>query len=157
MYCIKHKLDKSFYKKDRAICKDYRIGKKKRKCNNISETFLVTIVRKNKRTLLVRPRFSGETYFMLKILSRVPVRDIHMITKSPPGQYPNSRSKIEEFSEEFKPLNEDENAILVFDVFLSTSENKYTHQFFIRGRHFNLDIYYLPQTYFDLPKRSTKK
>ena len=93
---------------------------------------------------------------MLKIFSRVTVRDIHMITKSPPGQYSNSRSKIEEFNQEFKPLKENENAILVFDDFLSTSENKYIDQLFIRGRHINLDIYYLPQSYFDSSKRSIK-
>ena len=29
-------------------------------------------------------------------------------------------------------------------------------QFFIRGRHNNLDIYYLPQSYFDFPKRTIR-
>ena len=29
-------------------------------------------------------------------------------------------------------------------------------QFFIRGRHNNLDIYYLSQSYFDLPKRTIR-
>ena len=54
------------------------------------------------------------------------------------------------------PLNEYENAIIVFDDILDTSKSKYIDRFFIRGRHNNLDIYYLSQSYFDLPKRSIR-
>ena len=35
----------------------------------------------NLSTLLVRTSFSGKTYLMLKILSRIPDRDIQTITK----------------------------------------------------------------------------
>ena len=38
----------------------------------------------NNRTLFVGPSFSGKTYLMLKFLSRIPDRDIYVITKSPP-------------------------------------------------------------------------
>ena len=52
---------------------------------------------------------------MLKILSRMIDRDIYTITKSPPEQYTNSKSKIKEIGDEIKPLNEYENGIIVFD------------------------------------------
>ena len=93
---------------------------------------------------------------MLKTLSRIPNRDIYIITKSPPNQYANSKIKIKEISDETKPLNEYENGIIVFDDFLGSSISRYIGQFFNTGRHKNLDLYYLPQSYFDLPKRTIK-
>ena len=47
----------------------------------------------NNRTLLVGPSFSGKTYLMLKILSRIPNRDIYIITKSPQDIIPILKSK----------------------------------------------------------------
>ena len=110
------------------------------------------------RTLVVGCSFSGKTYLMLKILSRIPPeRNIYIITKSPPEQYSNSKIKIiKEISDEIKPLNEYENAVIVFDDVLGSSNRKYIDQFFIRGRQNNLDIYYLSQSYFDLPKRTIR-
>ena len=93
---------------------------------------------------------------MLKTLSRIPDRDIYIITKSPPAQYTNSKIKIEEICDEIKPLNDYENGIIVFDDFLASSNSRFIDQFFIRGRHNNLDIYYLSQPYFDLPKRTIR-
>ena len=39
---------------------------------------------------------------------------------------------------------------------LGPSNSKYIDQFFIRGRHKNLDIYYLSQSYFDSPKTTIR-
>ena len=91
---------------------------------------------------------------MLKTLSRMPDRNIYIFTKSPPEKYTNSKIKIKEINDEFKHLNEYENGIIGFDGFLGSSSNRFLDQFFIRGRHNNLDIYYLSQSYFDLPKRT---
>ena len=110
----------------------------------------------NNRTLLVGPSFSGKTYLMLKILSRIPCRDIYIITKLPPKQYANSKIKTKEIGNEIKPLNEYENGIIVFDDFLGSSNSTFIDQYFIRGRHNNLDIYSLTQFYFDLPKRTIR-
>ena len=142
------KLDINNYKKDRTVCKEC-YNRKKRKINLIQNKN-----NNNNRTLLVGPSFSGKTYLMIKILSRIPDRDIYIITKSPPEQY--SKIKIKEISEEIKPLNEYENAIIVFDDVLGSSNSRDIDQFFIRGRHNNLDIYYLSQSYFDLPKRTIR-
>ena len=93
---------------------------------------------------------------MLKNLSCISDRDIYIITKSPPQQYTNSKIKIKEISDEIKPLNEYENGIIVFDDFLGSSNSRFIDQFFIRGRHNGLDIFYLSQSYFDLPKRTIR-
>ena len=93
---------------------------------------------------------------MLKILSRIIGRDIYIITKSPPEQYTNSKIKFKEISDEIKPLNEYENSIIVFVDILGSSNSRFIDQFFIRGRHNNLDLYYLSQSYFDLPKRTLR-
>ena len=117
------KLDINNYKKDRTVCKDCYI-KKKRK-NNLVPNEITTSNQQSKieknnnyRTLLVGPSFSGKTYLMLKILSRISDRDIYIITKSPPEQYTNSEIKIREINDEIKPLNEYENGIIVFDDIL---------------------------------------
>ena len=101
---------------------------------------------------MVGSSLSGKTNLMAKILSRMIDRDFYIITKSPPKQYTNSKIKIKEISDKIKPLNEYETGIKVFDDILGSSNSRFTDQFFIRGRHNNLDIYYLSQSYFDLPK-----
>ena len=53
---------------------------------------------------------------MLKFLSRIPHRDIFIFTKSP-EQFSKPKFKIKDTGEEFKPLNEYENAIMVSDDF----------------------------------------
>ena len=61
---------------------------------------------------------------MLQILSRISDRDIYIVTKLPPEQYSNSKTKIKEISDEIKPLNEYENCVIVFDDILgSTNSN----------------------------------
>ena len=152
------KLDINNYKKDRNVCKDC-YNKKKRKNNLVQNEFQQPKIENgnnNNRTLLVGPSFSGKTYLMLKTLSRIPDRDIYIITKSPPEQYTNSKIKIKEISDEIKPLNEYENGIIVFDDILGSTNSRFIDQFFIRGRHNNLDIYYLSQSYFNLPKRTIR-
>ena len=101
---------------------------------------------------MVGPYFSGKTYLILKILSRIPDPDIYIIPKSPPEHYSNSKIKIKEISDEIKRVNDYENAIIVFDDILGSSNSRFIDQFFIRGRDKNLDVCYLSQSYFDLPK-----
>ena len=69
---------------------------------------------------------------MLKLLSPIPDRDIHLITKSPSEQYSNSEIKNKEIEEENKHLNEWGNTIIVFDDSLGSSKTKYIDQFFTR-------------------------
>ena len=147
------KLDKTLTRKREQFVSIVTIKRK-----NINKTLMqnqqpkIDNVNNNNRTLLVGPSFWGKTYLMLKIFSRIPDRDVYIVTNSPPDQYSNSKIKIKEI-EEMKPLNEYENAIIVFNDILGSSNSRDIDQFFIRGRHNNLDIY-LSQFYFDLPKRT---
>ena len=77
---------------------------------------------------------------MLKILSRMPNRDIYIITKSPPEQYYNSKIKMKENTDEIKSLNEYETATIVFDDVLGSTNSRDKDQFFIRRIHNDLDI-----------------
>ena len=154
------KLDIKKYKKDRTVCKDCYNKKKRKNKITISHQQQTIIENGNNnnniRTLLVGSSFSGKTYLMLKILSRMIDRDIYIITKSPPEQYTNSKIKIRDIGDEIKPLNEYENGIIVFDDILGSSNSRFIDQFSIRGRHNKLDIFYLSQSYFDLPKRTIR-
>ena len=156
------KLGINKYKKDRTVCRNC-YNKTKKKNNLVQNEITISHQQpeiengnNNNRTLLVGPSVSGKTYLMLKTLSRKPNRDIYIITKSPPEQYTNSKIKIKEIGDEIKSLNEYENGIIVFDDILDSSNSRFIDQFFIRGRHNNLDIYYLSQSYFDLPKRTIR-
>ena len=158
------KLDINDYKKNRTVCKDC-YNKKKRKNNLVQNEITISHQQpkienanniNNNRALLVGPSFSGKTYLMLKTLSRISDREIFIITKSPPEQYTNYKIKIKEISDEIKPLNEYGNGIIVFDDILGPSNVRFIDQFFIRGRHNNLDFYNLSQPYFDLPKRTIR-
>ena len=150
----KIKLHLSNYKKDRTVCKDC-YNKKKSKNNLVQNEITIPHQQpkiengnnnKNDRTLLVGPSFSGKTYLTLRTLSRIPDRDIYISTKSPPEQYTDSKTRIKEISDEIKPLNDYECGIMVFDDILGPSNSRFIDQFFIRGRHNKLDIYYLSQS-----------
>ena len=83
-------------------------------------------------------------------------RKIHIITRSP-EQYSNieiEQVKVEEDLED-KSIQDFQNCCVVFDDMLDTSQ-KLIDPFFTRGRHNELDIYYLSQSYFDLPKRTIR-
>ena len=174
--CGKNLDESKFYRKVKNRCKDCL--NKKIKCDLCEKSFtkkwLKTHIERehhhnesnsivlekpiinNNRTLLVGPSFSGKTYLMLKLFSRISDRNIYKITKSPPEQYTNSKIKIKEITDEIKPLNEYENGVIVFDDILGSSNSRFIDQFFITGRHNNLDIYYLSKSYFDLPKRTIR-
>ena len=53
-------------------------------------------------------------------------------------------------------LNEYENAITVFDDVSGSKNSRCIDQFLIGCRHNSLGIYYLSQSYFDLPKRTKR-
>ena len=103
------------------------------------------------------PSFSAKTYLLLKILARLPDRDLYIITNSPPKPYSNSKIKIKDISEKIIPLSDYEDVIKVFDDILGLTKSRYIDQFFIKGRHIIIAIYYLSQSYFDLTKRTIRK
>ena len=51
--------------------------------------------------------------------------------------------KIKEIGEEIGPSKANKKSIIVFDDILGSSNGRCMDQFFIRGRHNNLDLHYL--------------
>ena len=119
------------------------------------------------RTLIVGPSFCGKTHLLLNKLQLIRLDDntrkIHIITRSP-EQYSNTalltfgieidQVKVEEDLED-KSIQDFQNCCVVFDDIMDTSQ-KLIDPFFTRGRHNDLDVYYLSQSYFDSPKRTIR-
>ena len=112
------------------------------------------------RTLIVGPSFCGKTLLLLNKLQLIrldnPEPKIRIITRSP-EQY--SKNEIEDVSVEEdledRTLQDFQNCCVVFDDMLDSNQ-KLIDPFFTRGRHNDLDVYYLSQSYFDLPKRTIR-
>ena len=51
---------------------------------------------------------------------------------------------------------EKENAIIVFDDILGSTSSRSIDQFFVKGRHNNLDFYNLSQSFFDLREKTKR-
>ena len=100
------------------------------------------------RTLIVGACFSGKTYLMLNkiLLSELenPDREIKIITRSP-SQYPQYES-----SQEISTIDDYKDCVVIFDDMLDHNQKEMC-PFFTRGRHENIDVFYLSQRYFELP------
>ena len=77
---------------------------------------------------------------------------IFRITKSL-NQYPNIKGQT---SDEIQPLHEYENSVVVFDDMLLSKQESNIDLFFTRGRHNIIDIYYISQSYFHLPRNTIR-
>ena len=124
------------------------------------------------RTLIVGPSFCGKTHLLLNKLLFIrldnPEQQIKIITRSP-EQYWNfeveetegaSQAELlrcisEEEDLEDKTIQDFQNYCVVFDDMLDSNQ-KLLDPFFTRGSHNDLDVYYLSQSYFDLPKRTIR-
>ena len=73
---------------------------------------------------------------------------IFIITKSL-NQYPNIKAQT---SDEIQQLENYESSTVVFHDMLLSKQESNIDLFFTRGRHDNIDIYYVSQSYFHLPK-----
>ena len=88
---------------------------------------------------------------MLKILKKIDnKRPIHIITRSP-NQYPNYKTSIE-----IKPINKYSGSVAIFDDMLGAKNSFQIDEFFTRGRHEDLDVYYISRSYFALPRQSIR-
>ena len=117
--------------------------------------------------MIVGPSFCGKTHLLLNKLQLIRLDDntrkIHIITRSP-EQYSNTalltfgieieQVKVEEDLED-KSIQDFQNCCVVFDDIMDTSQ-KLIDPLFTGGRHNDLDVYYLSQSYFDSPKRTIR-
>jgi len=89
---------------------------------------------------------------MLSLLNDRNPEDVYIICKSD-NQYP---LKFHNQSSEILPLEDYGKKMVVFDDMLGSKEAKYIDVFFTRGRHQNLDIYYISQSWYELPKNTIR-
>ena len=101
------------------------------------------------RTLIIGFSNCGKTCLMNHILFRKQ-DPIFIIIKSL-NQNPNIKAQT---SDKIQPLNEYENSIVVFDDKLLSKQESIIDLFFTRGRHKNIDIYYISQSSFHLPENT---
>ena len=91
---------------------------------------------------------------MLKVLEKIgDKRPIHIITRSP-NQYPNYKS-----STEIKPISKYKGSVVIFDDMLGSRNCSQIDEFLREnheGRHEDLDVYYISQSYFALPRQSIR-
>ena len=105
----------------------------------------------NHRNVVIGPSGVGKTYYMLKVLERIGnKRPINIITRSP-NQYTNYKT-----STDIKPINKYKGSVVIFDDMLGAKNSSQIDEFFTRGRHEDLDVYYISQSYFALPRQSIR-
>ena len=160
-------IDGNNYLKHRTICKKcHNENRRKNNNNTITENGIDTtpqqpkidkIINKNVLTfenranVIIGPRNVGKTYYMLKVLEKIDNQGpIHIITRSP-NQYPNYKT-----NNEIKPINKYKGSVVIFDDMLGAKNSSQIDEFFTRGRHEDLDVYYISQSYFALPRQSIR-
>ena len=105
----------------------------------------------NNRTLVVGVSNCGKSYLKNHILFQIQ-EPIFIISKSL-NQYPKIKAQT---SHEIQQLENYENSTVVFDDMLISKQESKIDLFFTRGRHNNIDIYYISQSYFHLPKNTIR-
>ena len=75
---------------------------------------------------------------------------VFLITKSL-NQHPKIKAQT---SDAIQPFENYDNSIVVFDDMLLSKEENNIDLFSTRGRHSKIDIYYICQSYFHLPKNT---
>ena len=163
-------IDDDKCKKDRNICKNcynmnrkkYNNKDKKPQIENNDNKIVLPEKQKhnitpnistyeNHRYVVIGPSNAGKTYYMLKVLEKIDnKRPIHIITRSP-NQYSNYKTTTE-----IKPINKYKGSVVIFDDMLGAKNSSQIDDFFLRGRHEDLDVYYISQSYFALPRQSIR-
>ena len=154
-------IDESNYLKHKTVCKS--CYNKNRRKNTSIEKKIDTTTQQPKidkinnvsiyenHACVIGPRNVGRTYYMLKILEKIAnQRPIHIIPRSP-NQYPNYKT-----STDIKPIIKYKGSIVIFDDMLGARNSSQMDDFFTRGRHEDLDVFYISQSYFALPRQSIK-
>ena len=105
----------------------------------------------NHRHVVIGPSNVGKTYYMLEKLEKIGnKRPTHIITRSL-NQYPNYKTNTE-----IKPINKNKESVVIFDDMLGARKSSQKDDFFTRGKHEDLDVYYISQSYFALPRQSIR-
>ena len=140
--------------------KKYNNNEKKRKTddsvNNIEKPKIDNINKnvstyESHRHVIIGPSNVGKIYNMLKIIEKIGNQRPNHIKNRSPNQYPNYKT-----SNEIKPLNKYKGSVVIFDDTLRARNSSRKDEFFTKGRHEDLDVYYISQSYFGLPRQSIR-
>ena len=160
------KIDENKYLKHKTVCKScYNKNRRKNttiekeihttqqpKIDNVNNENTIVSKFENRADVVIGPRNVGKTYYMLKVLEKIGnKRPIHIITRSP-NQYPNHKT-----SNEIKPINKYKGSVVFFDDMLGAKNSSQIDEFFTRGRLEDLNVYYISQSCFALPRQSIRK
>ena len=154
-------IDENNYLKHRNFCK--KCYNENRRKNNITLPSNIENVNSNNnnndiastyenhRHIIIGPSNVGKTFYMLKVLEKIgDQRPIHIINRSP-NQYPNYKT-----SNEIKPIHKCKESVVIFDDMLGAKNSSQIDEFFMRRRHEKIDVYYISQSYFALPRQSIR-
>ena len=160
--CNKEKHEKN-YLKDRTVCKNC-YNKNRRKNNN------KTLIRNqqskidkinynndnvstygNHACVVIGRRNVGKTYYVLKMLEKRGNKKLIYIITRTPIQYPNYKTKNEN-----KPINKYKSSVVLFDDMLGARNSSQIDEFYRRGRDENLNVFYVSQSHFGLPRQSIR-
>ena len=75
-------------------------------------------------------------------------RPIHIITRSS-NQYPEYKTSIEN-----KAIDKYKGSVVIFDDMLAARNSSQIDDFFTKGRHEKLDVFYISQIYFRLSRQT---
>ena len=105
----------------------------------------------NHRHVIIGPSNVGKTYNMLKVLEKIGnKRPVHIITRYP-NQYP-----IYKTTSDINPIKKYKESFVIFDNMSRARNSSQIDELFTRGRHEDLDVYYVKQSYFGLPRQSIR-
>ena len=77
-------------------------------------------------------------------------RPIHIITRSS-NRYPKYKT-----STEIEPINKYKGSVVIFGNMLGARTSSQVDEFYTRGRHEDLSVFYVSQSYFGLPRQSIR-
>ena len=160
-------IDENNYLKRRTVCKKcHNENRIKNNINSITKNKINTTPQQpkidkinnknvstyeNRANVVFGPRNIGKTYYIHKVLEKTDnKRPINIITRSP-NQYPNCKT-----NDEIKPIIIYKGSVVIFDDMLRARNNSQTDEFFAKGRHEDLDVYYINQSYFALPRQTIR-
>ena len=153
---------KKNYLKNRTVCKNwYNMNGRENKDQQpkIDITIHKKPITQNKfenKTCHRHLKVGGSGHGKSNLMIYIPIkkqRPIFIITKLL-DQYPNTKAQI---SKEIQCLESYGNSTVVFDDILLSKQESNIDLLFTRGRHSNIDIYYIAQNSFHLPKNFIRK
>ena len=107
---------------------------------------------KTNRYIIVGSSGAGKTNLMLDLLKNINPNNVDIICRSKnqyPDKYPNQSLEIEDV--EFY-----ENSHIVFDELLGSKQSRDIDQFFTRSRHNIINVYYITQSWYAIPKNTIR-